>query len=92
VKGSKLSLSRKMTTLHVSQTELCGTDRLGPTIQRIKVPCLSMSVSFHVTILVRTSGVSHERKTPRQASATFPTILVQPYLDAWPSLTRVAKV
>lgn len=51
-----------------------------------------MSVSFHVTTLLRTSGLSHERRTPRQASATFPTVLVQPYLDAWPSLTRAAKV
>jgi hypothetical protein len=42
--------------------------------------------------LLRTSGLSHERRTPRRASVTFPTILVQPYLGAWSSLTRVAKV
>jgi hypothetical protein len=51
-----------------------------------------MSVSFHGTTPLRTSGLSDERRAPRRASATFPTILVQPYSDAWPSLTRVAKV
>jgi hypothetical protein len=36
-------------------------------------------------------GLSYEPRTPRRAPATFPTILAQPYLDAWPSLSRVAK-
>jgi hypothetical protein len=85
---SKLLFSRKMTTLHVSQTELCGTVLTSSTIQRRKF--LVCQCLF--TLLLRTSGLSHERRTPRRASATFPTILVQPYLDAWPSLTRVAKV